>query len=333
MVVLAVDNRSAFQGIRDTIIGRCGAMRCVFELAQRVAAVDSTLLIQGETGTGKGLLARAIHAASPRGKGPFVTLNCGAIPETLLESELFSHVRGAFTGATATKTGKFALAAGGTIFLDEIGDMSLDLQVKLLRVLEEGEFEPVGGERTQRTDVRVIAATHRDLEAAVAEGRFRDDLYYRICIIPIALPPLRERGQDIELLMTHFVERFREPMAVGPLAFSAEALALLRRHRWPGNIRELRNLSERLVVLKGEGEVRAEDLPVSMRENGAGGSGDPLPVELGDDGVCLNTAVGEYEKLLILRSLEKANGVKNQAAKLLHLNRTTLVEKIKRYGI
>ena len=326
----AIDHHEEAQGAFDAIIGRSDAMHRILCLAERLAAVDTTLLICGETGTGKGMLARAIHRRSARGGGPFVTINCGAIPETLMESELFGHVRGAFTGAVTSKTGKFEQAAGGTIFLDEIGDMSLDLQVKLLRVLEDGEFEPVGGHRTLKTDVRVIAATHRDLDTAMAEGRFREDLYYRICVVPVTLPPLREREGDVGLLLEHFLDHFQRRAGTGPLTVSPEAMALIRRHDWPGNIRELRNLAERLAVLKGRGLITPEDLPVRM--TGAR----PLtavPVYLSQDGLCLNTAVSQFEKALILKSLERTNGVKNQAARLLQINRTTLVEKIKRHGI
>ena len=317
----------------DGIVGASGVMQRLFGLLQRVSGSDSTILINGETGTGKGLVARAIHRRSPRAENSFVSINCGAIPEDLLESELFGHVKGAFTGATANKVGKFEQAHGGTIFLDEIGDMSADLQVKLLRVLEEGEFEPVGGNRTVRVDVRVIAATHRDLEARVGEGRFREDLYYRLYVIPVVLPPLRERGEDILLLAEHFLEQFNAHMQASVTGFSKSARTALAGHGWPGNVRELRNLMERLVVLKGAGEIAAEDLPVKIRGGGvtlpAGGGA----VALTDEGINLNNAVTEFEKALILQSLEKTQWVKNKAAQLLNLNRTTLVEKIKRHQI
>jgi len=317
----------------DGIVGASGVMQRLFGLLQRVSGSDSTILINGETGTGKGLVARAIHRRSPRAENSFVSINCGAIPENLLESELFGHVKGAFTGATANKVGKFEQAHGGTIFLDEIGDMSADLQVKLLRVLEEGEFEPVGGNRTVRVDVRVIAATHRDLEARVGEGRFREDLYYRLYVIPVVLPPLRERGEDIMLLAEHFLVQFNARMQASVTGFSRPARTALAGHGWPGNVRELRNLMERLVVLKAAGEIEVEDLPVKIR-----GGGGPLPaggggVALTDEGINLNNAVTEFEKALILQSLEKTQWVKNKAAQLLNLNRTTLVEKIKRHQI
>ena len=316
----------------EAIIGQSEAMQRVFGVMHRVSASDSTVLINGETGTGKGLAARAIHQQSRRREAAFVAINCGAIPENLLESELFGHVRGAFTGATANKVGKFEQAHGGTIFLDEIGDMSADLQVKILRVLEEGEFEPVGGNRTVNVDVRIIAATHRDLEARVGEGLFREDLYYRLYVIPLVLPPLRERGGDVALLAGHFLEEFNALSAGAITGFSKEALAALGRYGWPGNIRELRNLIERLVVLKQDGTVERDDLPVKLREH-SGIKPVHAGIALSDDGINLNSAVTEFEKALILQSLEKTKWVKNKAAKLLKLNRTTLVEKIKRYQL
>jgi transcriptional regulator with GAF, ATPase, and Fis domain len=316
------------------LIGRSVKMQQVLRLVDKIAASEATVIIQGETGTGKGLVARAIHTCSPRCDKPFIAVNCGAIPENLLESELFGHVRGAFTGATATKPGKFELAAGGTIFLDEIGDMSPDLQVKVLRVLEEKEFEPVGGCRTQKADVRIIAATHRDLEQEVAQGRFRQDLFYRLYVIPLSLAPLRERSTDVPLLVEHFLgccNQCRAPEAA--LGMAPEALALLAGYSWPGNVRELKNLIERLVVLSEQGTIRVRDLPRRLREAAAGRAVEPPVVEITEEGICLNTAVSEFEKSLIAQSLEKANWVKNKAAKLLHLKRTTLVEKIKKMKI
>jgi transcriptional regulator with GAF, ATPase, and Fis domain len=317
----------------DGIVGDSTVMRRLFGMIHRVSGSDSTILINGETGTGKGLAARAIHRRSPRAARAFVAINCGAIPENLLESELFGHLKGAFTGATANKVGKFEQAHGGTIFLDEIGDMSPDLQVKLLRVLEEGEFEPVGGNRTVSVDVRVIAATHRDLEEQVRAGRFREDLYYRLYVIPLELPPLRERGEDIMLLAEHFLAHFNTHIPAAVTGFSKSARARLMGHGWPGNVRELRNLMERLVVLKPEGQIEAADLPVKMRGEALAAVPGDGTVALGEDGINLNSAVTEFEKALILQSLEKTQWVKNKAAQLLNLNRTTLVEKIKRYQL
>lgn len=316
----------------DGIIGQGREIQKVFRIIEKIAASDSTILIYGETGTGKGLAARAIHINSKRAHKPFVSINCGAIPENLLESELFGHVRGAFTGAVVSKTGKFERANNGTIFLDEIGDMSPELQVKVLRVLEEGEFEQVGGDKTIKVDIRVIAATHRNLEERVEKGLFREDLFYRLCVIPLTLPPLRHRKRDIPLLTAHFFNNFNEKNNRNVEGFSEEAFKILTAYSWPGNVREIKNLVERMVVLKQEGRIEPYDLPVKIR----GTTEIPLeepPVEITDEGICLNTAVTEFEKALILQSLQKAKGVKNEAAKLLNLKRTTLVEKIKRYHL
>lgn len=323
-----------FQGV----VGKSRAMRDVFRLIERVADSDSTILVNGETGTGKGLVAKAIHARSYRKDKPFVAINCGAIPENLLESELFGHVKGAFTGATAAKVGKFEVANGGTIFLDEIGDMSPDLQVKVLKVLEEREFEPVGGCKTIRVDVRIIAATHRDLEEAVQKGTFREDLFYRLYVIPIHLPALSQRATDIPLLTHYFLEKLNKEKRTRITGISDGAMARLVRHGWPGNVRELANMLERMAVLRGDGELQVGDLPAKLRAIDADDmdavSMPPVPgPEFCEDGICLSTAVSEFEKNLIYQSLEKTDWVKNKAAKLLHVKRTTLVEKIKRYDL
>ncbi len=316
----------------DEMIGYGDRMRGIFGLIERVADCDSTILIQGETGTGKGLVARAIHRKSRRRDKPFVSINCGAIPENLLESELFGHVKGAFTGATANKPGKFELADGGTVFLDEIGDMSPDLQVKVLKVLEEGEFEPVGGSKSVRVDVRILAATHRDLSEEVQKGNFREDLFYRLYVIPLCLPPLRERREDIPHLVDYFIAQANCKNRRSVEGIEDEALERLKTHSWPGNVRELKNLIERLIVLKGAGKLGLEDLPSDLLHKGRPVASPPA-IELTDEGICLNSAVTEFEKALILQSLEKTRWVKNKAAKLLHLNRTTLVEKIKRHRL
>jgi transcriptional regulator with GAF, ATPase, and Fis domain len=313
------------------IIGRSERMKAVFDLVEKVADSDSTILITGETGTGKGLVAKAIHQKSNRKNKPFISINCGAIPENLLESELFGHVRGAFTGATVSKSGKFELAHGGTIFLDEIGDMSPDLQVKVLKVLEEGEFEQVGGAKTIKVDVRVIAATHRDLPEEVKKGHFREDLFYRLYVIPIGLPALRERKSDIPYLASYFIHTYNHKNNRNLNGISDKALEVIINYRWPGNVRELRNVIERLVVLIGCGKISLNDLPRELKATNCYQSAQSI--EVTDDGICLNSAVTEFEKDLIIQSLEKTKWVKNKAAKLLQLNRTTLVEKIKRHRI
>jgi transcriptional regulator with GAF, ATPase, and Fis domain len=319
------------EGTPSAIIGRSERMQAVFDLVDKVADCDSTILITGETGTGKGLVAKAIHQNSKRKNKPFISINCGAIPENLLESELFGHVRGAFTGATVSKSGKFELANGGTIFLDEIGDMSPDLQVKVLKVLEEGEFEQVGGAKTIKVDVRVIAATHRDLPEEVKNNNFREDLFYRLYVIPIGLPALRDRKSDIPYLASYFIQMYNTKNNRNIEGISKQALDVLLHYGWPGNVRELRNIVERLVVLLGSGQISANDLPRELKI--ANGYQASQSIEVTDDGICLNSAVTEFEKDLILQSLEKTKWVKNKAAKLLQLNRTTLVEKIKRHRI
>jgi len=312
------------------IVGQSNDMLKIFDLVEKIADSDSNIVITGETGTGKGLIARAIHRCSHRRDKPFIHINCGAIPENLVESEFFGHVRGAFTGATTAKPGKFALADGGTLCLDEIGDMPRDLQVKILRVLEEREFEPVGGVKTIKIDVRVIALSQHNLEQAVLKGIFREDLFYRLCVIPITIPTLRERQPDIQPLVDHFLEHFNTTKHAAIRGFSEEALTLMRRHAWPGNVRELKNLVERLVVLKREGEISVDDLPEKLRHT-ARGAFTPRSMELPTDGICLNSAVNEFERTLIYQSLKKTNGVKKKAAEFLNIKRTTLVEKIKRY--
>ncbi len=313
------------------IIGQSERMKEVFQLVDNVADCDSTIIINGETGTGKGLIARAIHTNSQRKKKPFIQINCGAIPENLLESELFGHVRGAFTGATSPKLGKFEVANGGTIFLDEIGDMSPDLQVKLLRVLEEKEFEQVGGCKTIKVDVRVVAATHRDLEEEVQKGNFREDLFYRLYVIPITLPALRERRMDIPLLVNHFLTHFNEKNNRNVEGLSEPAMEIIMNHAWRGNVRELKNMAESLVVLKGQGEIYPRDLPKKITNRNSSVS---LPqVDITQDGICLSNAVSEFEKSLIVQCLEQTKWVKKRAAKLLQVNRTTLVEKIKRHQL
>lgn len=316
----------------DQIIGASEAIQAVLRLVERVADAESTVLIHGETGTGKELIARAVHYNSSRATGPFVPINCGAIPGELLESELFGHVKGAFTGAIANRVGRFEMADGGTIFLDEIGDMDPTLQVKLLRALQEKCFEPVGSTKTVQTNVRVIAATNVNLEEAVEKGRFREDLFYRLNVIPINIPPLRERKSDIPLLLKHFMDTFGKVRGRGLTGISEEALECLVHYPWPGNIRELENLMERMTILKGQGTLEVVDLPLKYK------AGKAIPQEVGvvdipEMGLDFNSAVDSYENALILRALEKTGWNRNQAAMLLKLNRTTLVEKIKKKGL
>ncbi len=318
------------QAIFKDIIGHGTAMRKIFRIVEKVAKSDTTILLNGETGTGKGLIARAIHKASGRSDQPFVQINCGATPEGLLESEFFGYRRGAFTGATADKAGKFEIAKGGTIFLDEIGDMSADLQVKVLRVLEEGEFERVGGNETIKTDARIIAATHRDLEEEVQKGNFREDLFYRLYVIPVMLPTLKERKADIPYLVAHFIEQFAVKKESSPAKFSDEAMKILVNYSWPGNVRELKNLIERLVVLHEGEHILPEDLPEKIRIVSSRAA---RRKEISSEGISFSTAVSEFEKALIISALDQSNWVKNRAAQLLKIKRTTLVEKIKRYNL
>ena len=323
------ERKGKYSGFND-IIGCSDKIIEVFSIVEKVADCESTIIINGETGTGKGLIAKAIHRNSRRKNKPFISINCGAIPENLLESELFGHTKGAFTGASAPRLGKFEQASGGTIFLDEIGDMSHALQVKVLRVLEEGEFEQVGGIKTIKADVRIISATHRDLDEEVQKGSFREDLFYRLFVIPVTLPPLRERKSDIPLLASCFLKESNLKNKREIEGISNEAKTLMIRYYWPGNIRELKNIVERLVVIKGKGMILAEDLPGRLKTGKIHTTQEP---DITGKGICLSSAVTEFEKALILQTLEKTEWVKNKAAKLLHLNRTTLVEKIKRHHL
>ena len=318
----------------ESLIGSSATLRRVLDVVERVADTDSTVLVTGESGTGKEMVARALHWSSRRAERMFVTVNCGAIPEELLESELFGHVRGAFTNAVSHREGRFSLANGGTIFLDEIGDMSPNLQVKLLRVLQDRTFEPVGSSHSIRVDVRVIAATHQQLETAIREKRFREDLFYRLNVIPIEVPPLRERREDVPLLVAHFLRLASEEKKLGLCTIAADALEQLVRHDWPGNVRELENLIERLVVLRGQGEIGVADLPAGLRGSaspvGASPPGAAPGERLPQAGVAFHEVVDRFEADLILQALERTHWNKNQAARLLGLNRTTLLEKIKK---
>jgi DNA-binding NtrC family response regulator len=313
----------------DGLVGRSRVMRELFQLLETVAATSSTVLITGETGTGKELAARAIHHNSPRRTNRFVALNCSAIPETLLEAELFGHVRGAFTGAVGTRQGRLEQAHKGTLFLDEVATMSPALQAKLLRVLQEREFERVGDSHTVKIDVRVIAATHSDLGKMVAEGSFREDLFYRLNVIPVQLPPLRERREDIPLLVQHFLQKLSADAGRGPVTISQDALRRLMAYHWPGNIRQLENAVERaLAFSQGRSQIDVHDLTSDIQHQPAGS--DTSDVWFPDDGLDFARYIETVELSLIRRSLERTQGNKRQAAKLLHLKRTTLIEKLKR---
>ena len=328
-----LEERYRFSGM----IGKSRAMERLFQLLETVAPTSSTILITGETGSGKEVAARAIHQSSPRRQQRFVALNCSAIPETLLEAELFGHVRGAFTGAVGTRQGRLEQAHKGTLFLDEVGTMSPGLQMKLLRVLQEREFERVGDSHTIKVDVRVIAATNSDLGRMVADGHFREDLFYRLNVIPVQLPPLRERKEDIPLLVQHFIEKFgaaREgagERALAPMTVSQEAMRRLMASRWPGNVRQLENAIERAFAFSaGRSQIDVSDLPSEIQH-----VHEPAllsPVTLPEDGIDFDAFIAGVERELIQRSLERTGGNKGQAAKLLNLKRTTLVEKLKRIG-
>ena len=319
-----LEERYQFGGI----LGRSRPMRDLFQLLDTVAPSSSTILITGETGTGKEIVARAIHHNSPRRTHRFVALNCSAIPETLLEAELFGHVRGAFTGAVGTRQGRLEQAHKGTLFLDEVGTMSASLQVKLLRALQEREFERVGDNQTIKVDVRVIAATNSDLARLVAAGTFRDDLYYRLNVIPIHLPPLRDRRDDIPLLVEHFLTKFAP---ASPTHASQSAMRALMAYDWPGNVRQLENAMERAVALcGGRSEIDVADLPPEVQQ--APDPSRPPYVEFPEDGLDLPRYLIAIERDLIHRALDRTRGNRNRAADLLRIKRTTLVEKLKRIG-
>jgi DNA-binding NtrC family response regulator len=313
----------------DGLIGRSSVMRDLAQLLEIVAATSSTVLITGETGTGKELCAKAIHHNSTRRAQRFVAINCSAIPETLLEAELFGHVRGAFTGAVATRQGRFEQAHKGTLFLDEVGTMSPALQAKLLRVLQEREIERVGDSHPIKIDVRMIAATHSDLTKMVAEGSFREDLFYRLNVIPVKVPPLRDRRDDIPLLVQHFLQKLSGDVGRGPASMSQEALRRMMAYHWPGNVRQLENVVERAIAFsQGRPQVDLQDLTPEVRTPPATATSNE--VWFPEDGVDFEGYISGIELSLIKQSLERTQGNKRQAAKLLKLKRTTLIEKLKR---
>ncbi len=311
-----------------SMVGRSPAIQVVFRLAEKVALYDTTVLITGESGTGKELIAQGIHAKGDRSAREMIPVNCGGIPESLLESELFGYKKGAFTGADRDKKGLFAAAHGGTIFLDEIGELPLSLQVKLLRVLQESEIRPVGDAATRKIDVRVIAATARNLEQAVADGTFREDLFYRLNVMQIRVPPLREWAEDIPLLCKHFINLFNEKFGKEIKGVSPDALTLLQRHQWPGNVRELENIIERAVVLSEGPVLFPEHFPSNFGKARAGAG-----IEGGYDGYSLKEARKRFERHLIAKALEETKGNRTQAAKLLEISHPSLLSKMKLYGI
>jgi two-component system NtrC family response regulator len=320
----ALDQKYGF----ENIVGHSKALLRVLEMASRVAQHDSTVLIRGETGTGKELLARAIHHNSRRRAKPFVTINCGAIPKELLESELFGYTRGAFSGAYAPKAGKIEMAGGGTLFLDEVGELPLDMQVKLLRLLQHGEVDKIGATGTAVVDVRVIAATNRDLQAMIEDGAFREDLYYRLAVVPLVLPPLRERREDIPELVQHLFRKMKERHGLPALRLSSAVNSALARYGWPGNVRELENVIERMVVLASGDEVTAADLPEEIGASKAA-SGGPFLLDLPEQGVSLEAV----ERDLLLRALEKFNWNQTQAARYLDISRRTLIYRMEKHGL
>ena len=315
------------------IVGQSEAMQKVFDVVRKVADAKSNVLICGESGTGKELVARAIHYNSARSTRPFVAVNCSAVPETLLESELFGHMKGSFTGAVANKAGLFEIADGGTIFLDEIGDTTPTIQVKLLRVIQEREFRRVGGNQDMKVDVRVIAATNRDLEKAVADGSFREDLYYRLDVIPIRLPPLRLRTGDIPLLVNHFLERFAQESGKTAPVLTQEAMHVLLGHEWRGNVRELENLIERVVAFSSGAPVTDTDIRGWLHHAVSPQPSLGVPTDLPEDGLDLEGLIDGIEKDLLMKALERSKWVKKKAARLLKLNTRSFRYRLEKYAI
>ncbi|BCS55646.1 sigma-54 dependent transcriptional regulator [Geobacter sp. SVR] len=324
---LAEENRRLKHELSDkadlrSMIGSSRAMEKVFELIRKVADTEASILITGESGTGKELVARSIHASSSRRDAPFIAVNCAAIPHNLLESELFGHTKGAFTGAVKNKPGKFQLAEGGTLFLDEVGELPLELQPKLLRALQEKEVEPIGGTQVQKVDVRVVSATNLDTEKALIEGTFREDLYYRLSVIPVSLPALRERRNDIPLLIRHFCHK----LGGQKVTFDKEALDVLCAYAWPGNVRELENTVERLLIMRNEDRIERADLPEKFHQNvAAGGAVLTLP----DEGYSLE----QLEREIVVSALERNSWNQSSAARFLRIPRHTLIYRIEKYGI
>jgi len=325
------------QVVRDrfhfgNIIGQSPKMVALYDLLEKVSPTKTNILITGESGTGKELVAKAIHYNSPRKEKPFVTLNCGAIPESLIESELFGHMKGAFTDAIATKKGLFEVADEGTIFLDEISELPLLMQVKLLRVLQDKEFKRVGGTEDIRVDVRIMAATNKDLEEAVKEKRFREDLFYRLNVIQIKLPPLRDRKEDIQILANHFLKKYSQELSKAISKISPEALQILLNYEYPGNVRELQNIIERAVALEGSEELTPHNLSSYLSEQPLLKKG-PIDIEIPSEGIDLEKMVEDLERSLLLKALDRTKGIKKKAAELLHINFRSMRYRLEKYGL
>jgi two-component system response regulator PilR (NtrC family) len=315
------------------ILGKSVAMQRVFELLRKVATARTSVLLTGESGTGKELAARALHSEGPRAQKPFVAVNCGAIPDTLIESELFGHVKGAFTGASSHKQGLFEAADGGTLFLDEIGELSTAMQVKLLRVLQERRFKPVGGVEEKPVDVRLVAATNRDLEAEVGRGAFRQDLYYRLNVIQVLLPPLRQRKEDLPLLVEHFIKRHAGEMGKRVIGITPEAMAVLMAYDYPGNVRELENLIERAVTLETNALIGRDSLPPLATRRAPTPSESAQTTEFPEDGLDLDRVIADYEREIVLKALARTGGVRKEAARLLHITFRSLRYRLAKLGI
>jgi nitrogen regulation protein NR(I) len=335
-------HEGAGEADRPPLVGASAAMKTIYDMVARVADSPSTVLISGESGTGKELIAKALHRGSARRDKPLIKVNCAAIPKDLVESELFGYEKGAFTGAVGAKPGRFELADGGTLFLDEIGEIPVEIQVKLLRALQESEFERVGGIKTLKVDVRLIAATNRDLKALIAEGRFREDLYYRLAVVPIGLPPLRERRDDIPLLVQHFIEKYDRRLGKKVEGIEPEALQVLSAYAWPGNIRELENLMERSVLFADGPLIEAAALPDALRDRGMAQAGPiaavgPLGAIAAPSGASMKEIVrqaqAELERELITRALDETGGNVTRAAKRLQISRKSLQVKMKELGL
>jgi two-component system, NtrC family, response regulator PilR len=325
------------QVVRDrfhfgNIIGQSPKMVALYDLLEKVSPTKTNILITGESGTGKELVAKAIHYNSLRKEKPFVTLNCGAIPETLIESELFGHMKGAFTDAIATKKGLFEVADEGTIFLDEISELPLLMQVKLLRVLQDKEFKRVGGTEDIRVDVRIIAATNKDLEEAVKEKRFREDLFYRLNVIQIKLPPLRDRKEDIQILANHFLKKYSQELSKAISKISPEALQIMVNYEYPGNVRELQNIIERAVALEASQELTPHNLSSYLSEQPLLRKG-PIDIEIPNEGIDLEKMVEDLERSLLLKALDRTKGIKKKAAELLHINFRSMRYRLEKYGL